>query len=65
MVRWLCMELIDFYSIEVLFVNWLILLDKGEGVVRLIGVGEVFWRIIGKCVMRVLKFDVIEVSGLF
>ena len=38
----------------------LIPLDKGEGAVRPIGVGEVIRRIIGKCVINVAKKDVIE-----
>ena len=41
----------------------LIPLDKGEGAVRPIGVGEVMRRIIGKCVMNVSKGDVVEASG--
>lgn len=41
----------------------LIPLDKGEGAVRPIGVGEVLRRIIGKCVTRVTKSDVIDASG--
>ena len=35
-------------------------LDKGEGAVRPIGVGEVLRRIIGKCVMSIDKKDVVE-----
>lgn len=38
-------------------------LDKGQGAVRPIGVGEVSRRIVGKCVMSVAKKDVIEASG--
>ena len=38
-------------------------LDKGEGAVRLIGVGEVLRRIMGKCVTKVSKLDVIDASG--
>ena len=41
----------------------LIPLDEGEGAVWLIGVGEVIWRIIAKCVVRVTKPDVIHASG--
>ena len=40
--------------------NRLIPLDKGNGEVRPISVGEVIRRIIGKCVMRVIKQDIIE-----
>jgi hypothetical protein len=41
----------------------LIPLDKGEGAVRPIGVGEVLRRIISKCVMKIVKPEVLEVSG--
>jgi len=41
----------------------LIPLDKGNGEGRPIGVGEVIRRIIGKCVMRVIKQDVFEAGG--
>ena len=40
-------------SIEALLANRLLPLDKGEGAVRPIGVGEVLRRIIGKCVVGV------------
>ena len=50
-------------SIEAILANRLIPLDKGEGVVRPIGVGEVIRRINGKCVMRVTKPDVVDASG--
>ena len=63
MARGLCTELIDPHSIEALLANRLIPLDKGEGAVRPIGVGEVLRRIIGKYVMRVSKPDIIEASG--
>ena len=38
-------------------------LDKGEGAVRPIGVGEVLRRILAKCVMNVAKEDVAHASG--
>ena len=38
-------------------------LDKGNGDVRSIGVREVIRRIIGKCVTKVTKQDIIEASG--
>ena len=38
-------------------------LDKGEGAVRPIGLGEVLKRICGKCVMSVVKKDVRDASG--
>ena len=41
----------------------LIPLDKGEGAVRPIGVGEVLRRILAKCVMNVAKEDVAHASG--
>ena len=62
--RKLCTEYVDPLSIEAILANRLIPLNKGEGVVRPIGVGEVLRRIIGKCVMKVTKPDVINASGL-
>ena len=59
MTRRLCTEYIDRLSTEAILANRLIPLDKGEGAVRPIGVGEVIWRIIAKCVMRVTKPDVV------
>ena len=44
--------------------NRLIPLDKSNGEVRPIGVGEVVRRIIAKCVTRKTKQDIIEASGL-
>ena len=41
----------------------LIPLDKGEGAVRPIGVGEVLRSILAKCVMNVAKEDVAHTSG--
>jgi len=38
-------------------------LDKGEGAAHPIGVGEVIKRVIGKCVMKVTKEDVLDASG--
>ena len=63
MARKLCTEYVDPFSIEAILANRLIPLDKGEGAVRPIGVGEVLRRIIGKCVMKVTKLDVIDASG--
>ena len=63
MTRRLCTELIDPLTIEPILANRLIPLDKGKGEVRPIGVGEVIRRIIGKCVTRVTKQDVIDASG--
>ena len=50
MERRLCNEYVDPRSIEAILANRLILLDKGEGKVRSIGVGELIRRIMGKCV---------------
>ena len=63
MTRRLCTEYIDPLSTEAILANRLIPLDKGEGAVRPIGVGEVIRRIMGKCVMHVTKPDVINASG--
>ena len=63
MARKLCTEYVDPLSIEAILANRLIPLEKGEGAVRPIGVGEVLRRIIGKCVMKVTKPDVIDASG--
>ena len=54
---------IDPATIEPLVASRLIPLDKGEGAVRPIGVGEVIRRIIAKCVMNVAQGDVVEVTG--
>ena len=61
--RKLCTENVDPTSIEAVLSSRLIPLDKGEGVVRPIGVGEVLRRIMGKCVTKVIKPDVIDASG--
>ena len=63
MTRNLCTEYIDPRTIEPILANRLIPLDKGEGAVRPIGVGKVIRRVIGKCVMKVTKEDVIDDSG--
>ena len=60
LTRRLCKESIDPLTIEPILANRLIPLDKGNGEVRPISVGEVIRRIIGKCVMRVIKQDIIE-----
>ena len=61
--RKLCTEYVHPRSIEAILANRLIPLDKGEGKVRPIGVGEVICRIMGKCVMSVTKQDVINACG--
>jgi len=58
MTKMLCTTYVDPTTIEALVASRLIPLDKGEGSVRPIGVGEVIRRIIGKCVMNVSKDDV-------
>ena len=63
MTKTLCTQYIDPMTIEPLVANRLIPLDKGEGAVRPIGVGEVLRRICGKCVMSVVKKDVVDASG--
>ena len=63
MTSTLCTTYIDPATIEPLVASRLIPLDKGEGAVRPIGVGEVIRRIIGKRVMNVSEGDVVEASG--
>lgn len=63
MTKILCTHFIDPSTIEAVVASRLIPLDKGEGEVRPIGVGEVLRRIMGKCVMNVAKNDVVGVSG--
>ena len=63
MTRKLCTEYIDPNTIEPLVACRLIPLNQGEGAVRPIGVGEVLRRIMAKCVMKILKHDVIDASG--
>ena len=56
----ICSEYVDPLTIEAILANRLITLDKGTGEVRPIDVGDVIRRIIGKCVSRVGKQDVID-----
>ena len=63
LTRRLCTEFVESLTIEPIVASRLIPLDKGNGVVRPIGVGEVIGRIIGKCITRVAKQDVINASG--
>ena len=63
MTKKLCTEYGDPRSIEAILANRLIPLDKGEGKVRPIGVGEVIRRIMGKCVLSVTKQDAIDACG--
>ena len=59
----LCTTYIDPESIEDLLACCLIPLDKGDGSVRSIGVGEVIWRIIVKCVVQIAKPKIIQATG--
>ena len=59
----MCTEYADPSSLEALVASRLIPLDKGGGAVRPIGVGEVVRRVISKCVMKVVKPDVMDASG--
>ena len=59
----LCTEYVDPVSFEAITANRLIPLDKVEGAVRPIGVGEVIRRIIVKCVTKVTKREVMDASG--
>ena len=63
MTRKLCTEYVDPRSIDAILANRLIPLDKGEGKLRPIGVGEVIRRLMGKCAMSVTKQDVIDACG--
>ena len=63
LTRKLSTEAIDPLTIEAFLANRLIPLGKGSGEVRPIGVGEVICKVIAKCVLKVLKQDVIEASG--
>ena len=63
MAKTLCTQYIDPSTIEPLIASLLIPLDKGEGAVRPIGVGEVIRRIREKYVMKITKWDVAEASG--
>ena len=61
MTKIMCTQYIDPTTIEPLMASRLIPLDKGEGAVRPIGVGEVLRRILAKCVMNVA--NVAHASG--
>ena len=63
MTKRLCTEYVDPRGLEAILANRLIPLDKGEGAVRPIGLGEVLRRIMGKCVTKVTKPEVIDASG--
>ena len=63
LTRKLCTQYVDPVSIEGLMACRLITLDKGDGSVRPIGVGEVFRRIIAKCVIQITKPDRLDATG--
>ena len=63
LTRKLCTQYVDPISIEGLMACRLITLDKGDGSVRPIGVGEVFRRIIAKCVIQITKPDILDATG--
>ena len=62
MTKIFCTQYVDPSTMEPLIASRLIPLDKGEGAVRPIGVGEVMRHIIGNCLMNIAKKDVIEAS---
>ena len=62
-IKRLCTEYVDPRGLEAILANRLIPLDKGEGAVGLLGVGEVVRRIMGKCVTKVTKPDFIDANG--
>ena len=61
--RRLCTQYINPATIEPILARRLIPLDKGNGEVRPINVGEVIRRITGKCVTKVVKKDMPESNG--
>ena len=63
LTRKLCTQYVDPVSIEGLVACRLITLDKGDRSVRPIGVGEVFRRIIAKCVIQITKCDILDATG--
>ena len=63
LTRRLFTEYIDPATIEPIQASRLIPLDKGNGEVRPIDVGEVIRRIFGKCVTKVVKQDILESSS--
>ena len=63
LTRRLCTEFVDPLTIEPIVASRLIPFDKGNGEFLPIRVGKVIRRIIGKCVTRVAKQDVITLVG--
>ena len=57
------MQYVDPVSIEGLKACRLITLDKGDGSIRPVGVGEVFRRIMAKRVIQITKPDILDVTG--
>ena len=62
LARRLCNCLVPWKVINCLMANRLIALDKCPGV-RSIGIGESLWRLIGKAVVMVTRFDAEDVCG--
>ena len=60
----LCTEEVNAECVKELYAGRLIPLDKGNGGVRPIGIGEVLRRIISKSVTSTLKEDIISAAGL-
>ena len=60
LTRQFCTEYIDLTTVEPIQASRLIQLDKSNVEVRPIGVGEVIRRIIGKCVTKVTKQNILE-----
>ena len=63
LTRRLCTEYIDHVTIEPILASRFIPLDKVNGEVRPTGMGEVIRRIVGKCVTKVVKQDILGSSG--
>ena len=59
----LCTQYVDPVCTEGLIACRLITLNKGDGAVRPIGVGEVVQRIMAKCVIQITKPDILDVTG--
>ncbi|PFX32600.1 hypothetical protein AWC38_SpisGene2570 [Stylophora pistillata] len=59
MTKRLCTEYVDPPGLEAILANRLIPLDKGEGAVRPLGVGNVLRRIMGKCVTEPARLFIV------
>ena len=63
MARRICTEDIQYEKLEVHWACRFVPLMKEDDGVRLVGIGEVLRRIIGKCVLKVLSNDIQEAAG--